>query len=30
MTCRRKLAPHMMPGDILKADYPLLLEGGGA
>lgn len=30
MTCGRKLAAEMTPDDILKADYPALLKGGGA
>ena len=30
MTCGQKLKPDMTPEDILKADYPALLEGGGA
>lgn len=29
MTCGRKLEEGMTPEDILKADYPLLMEGGG-
>ena len=30
MTCGRQLAPAMTPEDILRNDYPVLLEGGGA
>lgn len=30
MTCGQKLKSDMTPEDILKADYPALLEGGGA
>lgn len=30
MTCGKKLNGDMTPEDILKADYPALLEGGGA
>ena len=30
MTCGKKLKPDMTPEDILKADYPALLKGGGA
>ncbi len=29
MTCGRKIDADMMPEDLLKADYPALLEGGG-
>jgi thymidylate synthase (FAD) len=30
MTCGRKIDADMTPEDILKTDYPALLEGGGA
>ena len=30
MTCGRKLAADMTPEDILRADYPAILEGGSA
>ena len=30
MTCGKKLNADMTPEDILKADYPVLTEGGGA
>ena len=30
MTCGRKLAADMTPGDILRADYPAILEEGSA
>lgn len=30
MTCGNKLAAELTPEDILKADYPALMEGGGA
>ena len=28
MSCKRKIAGSMTPGEILAADYPLLMEGG--
>ncbi len=28
MTCGRKLTADMTPEDILRADYPAILEGG--
>ena len=28
MTCGRKLTADMTPEDILRADYPVILEGG--
>ena len=30
MTCGKCIDTAMTPFDILKADYPVLLEGGGA
>ncbi len=30
MTCGKKLAADMTPENILRVDYPALLEGGGA
>ena len=30
MTCGKRLKEDMTPADILKADYPALLKGGGA
>ena len=29
MTCGQKLVATMTPEDILRNDYPVLLEGGG-
>ncbi len=30
MTCGQKLTETMTPENILRNDYPVLLEGGGA